>query len=69
MATHGSKKGLTFLLEHRGGKMTDTELQKPAHNPHIVLCGILEDCGSRNQTTPEHHFQSSRPLDNETASR
>ena len=32
MATRGSENGLTSLLEHRGGRTTDPELQKPAYN-------------------------------------
>ena len=70
MATCGSKNGLTSLLEHRGGKTMDTELQKPSHNDgYIVYCGNLEDCGNRILTTLEHQVQSSCLFDNETASK
>ena len=54
MAARGSENGLISLLEHRDGRATDPELQKPAHsNRTIVYCGILEDCGRHIYTTPE----------------
>ena len=65
-----AENGLTSLLERRGGRTTNPELQKPPfNNRYIVYCGILEDCGSRIHETPEHHFGSSRFLENKTASR
>ena len=57
MVTRGSENGLTLRLEHRGRRMTDPELQKPAHNDRCILyCGILDDCGSRIHPTPKHRF-------------
>ena len=70
LATRGTENGLSNLLDHRGGRKKDPELQKTTYNyRYVVQSGILEDCRGCLHTTPEHHFRSSCILDNEITSR